>query len=113
MLQIDLQNDKSEIISNMPAASDTVNLTCDYENSSIKEMISFIHANYTQKISLADISKSGKVCRSKCCILFKEYLHRTPLDYLTVHRLRKATELLTNTTDSIGKIAAQVGFNGT
>jgi AraC-like DNA-binding protein len=102
----------SVIYANMPTADVDVTPNREHNESSLKEMIAFIHMNYAHKLTLADISSAGKVCRSKCCNLFKEYLHQTPTDYLTVHRLRKAVVLLANKSEPMSEVAANAGFTG-
>ena len=100
------------IYSNMPPASEAMPLNYEYNVASLKEMIDFIHTNYNEKLTIADISAAGRVCRSKCCGLFKEFLHQTPLDYLTAHRLRKAVNLLADKAIPLSEVYGNVGFNG-
>ena len=99
------------LYNNMPQKNDSDD-SCDYNIIILKKMISFIHSHYTQKISLSDICSAGSVCRSKCGILFKRYLHKTPIDYLTEHRLRKAAALLTDTSEPLNEVAVCAGFTG-
>lgn len=97
---------------NMPSANTEAQAYCDYSLSAFKEMAAFIHTHYTEKISLADIAAAGKVCRSKCCALFKKYLQQSPINYLTVHRLRRAAELLADASVNMAEIADISGFAG-
>ncbi len=78
----------------------------------IKNMLGFIQQNYTDKISLADISSAGLIGESKCCKLFKRYIGETPNTYLNQYRLNKSVELLKNTDMSITEIALSVGYTG-
>ncbi|HHX56801.1 MAG TPA: AraC family transcriptional regulator [Clostridiales bacterium] len=96
---------------NMPSQSDAPQ-PCNYELCSLKEMLDFIHKNYAEKLTLADIAKAGKVCKSRCCEIFKQYLNQTTRNYITTYRLRKSTELLANTDMSVAEIAVSVGFIG-
>ena len=75
-------------------------------------MIGFIHRHYAEKITLDDIAAAGMMCRSKCCQLFKETLHRTVFEYLLHYRIRKSLSLLTDTDNNITEIAETCGFNG-
>jgi AraC-like DNA-binding protein len=100
------------LYNNMPQESSTRDTACDYNISTLKEMIAFIHGNYTGKVTLSDICTAGSVCRSKCGVLFKKYLHQSPMDYLTAHRLRKAAAMLSETSEPMNEIAAAVGFAG-
>jgi AraC-like DNA-binding protein len=99
------------LCNNMPseAAADTI---ADYNLGILKEMTAFIRLSSSEKISLSDISAAGRVCRSKCGVLFKDYLRCSPMDYLTAYRLRKAAKLLSDTSASMNEIAAHIGFAG-
>lgn len=77
----------------------------------IKNMVSYIHENFTQKITLNDIANAGAVGQSKCCKLFLKYTAKTPISYLTQYRLDKSIFYLTSTSNNITKISAAVGFN--
>lgn len=78
----------------------------------LKEMISFINRNYREKLSLSEIAASGNVGKTGCCQIFGKYIHKTPNEYLTELRLRKATELLKNTDRTVLEISCAVGFSG-
>lgn len=80
--------------------------------SVLKDMISFINDNYAEKISLGDIASSGKVGKTGCCSVFKRYINKTPNEYLTELRLRKAAELMKDTDMTILEICYAVGFSG-
>lgn len=78
----------------------------------LKTMISFIQMNYCEKVSLSDISKSGAVGKTECCMIFQNYTNLTPIVYLNDYRLRKSVELLTSTDMTITEICYEVGFSG-
>jgi AraC-like DNA-binding protein len=78
---------------------------------SLKKMIGFIQAHYTERITLDDIAASGMMCRSKCCRLFKQILRQTIFEYLLHYRIRKSTKLLTDTGMSITEVAGRCGFS--
>lgn len=78
---------------------------------SLKNMLLFLEKNYTLQINLSDIAASGNCCQSKCCYIFKTYLHDTPITYLTKFRLRKSLDTLLKTDLSITDIAFSAGFN--
>lgn len=80
--------------------------------SVLKNMLEFVQHNYTEKISLSEISKAGMVGESKCCKLFSKYIGQTPNTYLTNYRLQKSIELLKNTDMTITEIALNNGFGG-
>lgn len=80
--------------------------------SVLKDMLSFIQKNYSERITLDDISKSGNVSKSTCLVIFKQYLRDTPTNYLIGYRLNKAANLLRNTDLAVSEIALEVGFQG-
>lgn len=76
-----------------------------------KDMVSFIYQNYAEKLALADIAAAGNVSRSKCCIIFKQYLQQSPIDFLNHYRLEVSCSLLKTTALTITEIATACGFN--
>ena len=80
--------------------------------SSLKNMITYIHSYYQEKITLADICKAGNVGKTSCTAIFKEYMDCTPIGFLTEFRLQKAVELLRETDMSMTEIAYETGFSG-
>lgn len=76
-----------------------------------KRMVQFIYENYQRKLTLAEIAAAGNVCRSKCCALFRRYLHQSPVEFLNRHRIAEAEKLLRVDPASITSIALQCGFN--
>lgn len=82
----------------------------DKDKLSQKEMMRFIYGNYTRKISLNDIASAGGVSRTKCCQIFKKYLHHSPIEFLNIYRLQSSMSMLSETTDSITEIAYACGF---
>lgn len=84
----------------------------DSDLLAVKEMVGFIQKNYSGKITLAQIAAAGMAGQSKCCQLFRKYLHQTPVDYLTEYRLYKGMELLRGTDRTVSQIAGEVGFGG-
>lgn len=81
-------------------------------SSHLKEMIGYIQKHYPEKISLHNIASAGLMCRSKCCRLFKQTLHQTPVEYLLHYRIQKSLALLTENDLTITAIAAACGFSG-
>ncbi|AEF85972.1 transcriptional regulator, AraC family [Treponema primitia ZAS-2] len=79
----------------------------------LKRMISFINEHYSEKVGLDDIAAAGRVCRSKCCLLFKQTLHQTVFEYLLNLRVRRSLNLLSNENVSITEVALISGFSKT
>jgi AraC-like DNA-binding protein len=82
------------------------------EDATVKRMLSFIQKNYAEKISLDDIAKAGRVCRSKCSLLFRRLLRQSVFDYLLNFRVRQSLSLLSNDAMSITDVAVASGFSG-
>lgn len=78
--------------------------------SELHAMIGFIQKHYTEKLSLADISAAGQVCRSKCFDLFKEFVGKTPFDYLSEYRISKSLDLLKGGDMNVTQVALNCGF---
>ena len=52
-------------------------------------MTGFIHQHFPERITLADIAAAGTMSRRQCCIVFREYVNRTPNEYLTDYRIEQ------------------------
>lgn len=76
----------------------------------IKTLQAFIHKNYMEKITLADIARAARISRSECCRVFKRVQHVTPMAYLMHYRIAQSIKMLTCTDLNISEIAQQVGF---
>lgn len=84
----------------------------NYRLSVLKNMISYININYKEKLTLKSIANSGSVGKTACCCIFKKYINKTPIEYLTEFRLRKGVELLCRTDMTVLEICYSVGFSG-
>ena len=78
----------------------------------IRRMTGYIQNHYQETVRLEDIAAAGAVCRSKCCQLFRDKLHTTPMNYVIRYRLEKACDLIRNG-HSITEAAFSAGFQGT
>ena len=58
-----------------------------------------------------EIAAAGKVCRNKCCQIFRRYLCQSPIDFLNHYRLEVSCHLLNTTKMSIAEICTACGFN--
>lgn len=73
-------------------------------------MTGFIQQQYQQKISLNEIAMAGLVSRSACCQIFKKFLGKSPVEYLTEYRISKSVELILGGKNSMTDIAMLCGF---
>lgn len=78
--------------------------------SCIAAIFSYIHENYSNELTINEISKAVGISRSTCFKYFKEYTYQTPMEYLTEYRLHKAERLTLESTMSLTEISSQCGF---
>ena len=83
----------------------------DHELQAQRQMVSFIYCNYSAGILLDDIAAAGKVCRSKCCQIFKKYAGESPMDFVNEYRLEVSCQMLLATDLNITEICIACGFN--
>ena len=76
-----------------------------------KKMVTFIASGYREDLTLDDIAASAAVSRSTCCRIFRDFVGRTPGQFLTDYRLRAAREQLARTDQPVTQIAGDCGFN--
>ncbi|GAE08768.1 transcriptional regulator, AraC family [Paenibacillus sp. JCM 10914] len=74
-------------------------------------MLSFIHLNYSFPVTLQEIADAAHLSISECTRCFKKTVHMTPYEYLIKYRIKKSSELLISTDDTVTEIAGSVGFN--
>ncbi|WP_243386167.1 AraC family transcriptional regulator [Bacillus kexueae] len=79
----------------------------------MRQMLSFIHLHYAEKITLEDIARAGQLSRSECCRYFKRILKTTPLNYVIDYRIQQSLALLQQEESNVTEVAYQVGFNST
>ena len=75
-----------------------------------RKMVQYIYKNFSDRITLDEISNAGGVSRSKCCRVFKQYLQQSPVDFLNLYRLEVSCRLLRDTKESISVVAQLCGF---
>lgn len=76
----------------------------------LKQALSFIHAHYTDSLTLKEIADSCTVSKSECCHLFQRTLNQSPFSYLLSYRIQKSLPLLMEQTRTITEISEQLGF---
>lgn len=80
------------------------------DNARIKEMLTYIQANYGEELTVEDIAFAGAVSVSECIRCFRATINMTPIAYLKSYRLQQAALKLQLTTDKISAIAESCGF---
>jgi len=77
----------------------------------LKSALEYIDSHYQQNITLEDLSRISGMSPKYFCRLFREVIHRTPIDYLNAFRIDKACTLLETNEYPITEVAFQCGFN--
>lgn len=86
--------------------------TSDYERlNSLKNVLSYISANYNNSISLDTLAKIAGMNPKYFCRYFRSMTERTPIDYLNYYRIECACEMLSTKDISIKEVAISCGFN--
>lgn len=76
----------------------------------VKQAIACLHRNYARPISRREVAESVGVSEDYLSRVFSRELNISPWDYLNRYRILQSRHLLSNTTETIGSIARQVGF---
>lgn len=90
--------------------SKQINPVSPVYTKTFQSMLSFIQEHYMEKISLDEIAKAGNIGKTLCAKLFKQYVAKTPGDYLISFRIMKSMEMLSGTDMSVTEIAYSTGF---
>ena len=80
------------------------------EQSPVDLVLEYIHTNYSDKITLEDLTKCAHLNRVSLNKMFQERCGSTAMGYLMSHRLKVAGNLLTHTDMSLNEIARATGF---
>ncbi len=82
------------------------------ETELIRKVLSFIHDNYTKKISLSDIAKSLGYTETHISKTFHKYLNLSIPSYINSLRLKRVESILKeNSTATITKVIFDAGFS--
>jgi len=76
----------------------------------VKQAIAYLHQNYTRSVSRWEIADAVGVSEDYLSRVFNRELNISPWDYLNRYRVLQSKNLLSQTTDTVGVIARQVGF---
>lgn len=83
---------------------------CNKQWQYVREAIDFIEKNYTEPITVEEVSKYVGINRKYLTKLFNELVSDSPKSYLMNYRMEKACDLLKETTLSIKEISHSVGY---
>lgn len=77
----------------------------------VKRAIEYIAMNYSMPINVYEIASYIGVDRSYLFTLFKDFLNKSPSEYLIEYRIDVACRLMENKDLSIGEVSRSVGYN--
>ncbi|ANU55568.1 helix-turn-helix transcriptional regulator [Acutalibacter muris] len=76
----------------------------------LREILTFLHEHYADKITLEDIAAHVGLCKSECCRFFKRQMGTPLFDYLLDYRVGKSLINLKEGS-SVSEAAEAAGFN--
>ncbi|WP_211746216.1 helix-turn-helix domain-containing protein [Paenibacillus sp. Marseille-Q4541] len=76
----------------------------------VQEILSYIHLNFTQDISIHSLSERFSLSPNYLCHLFKKEVGDSFSEYISRQRIQYACKLLIETNQHINQISEQVGF---
>ena len=76
----------------------------------IKEALGFIDGNYQRDISIEEIADASGLNRSYFGRIFKQFMGKSPQQFLISYRMNKAAELLKNSRISVAEVGNSVGY---
>lgn len=78
----------------------------------IRKMLAFVHKNFADDISLADIAGAADISERECLRCFQKTIQFSPIQYLLKYRIMQGAEMLHgNPADSVSEIGALCGFD--
>lgn len=86
------------------------NTVSKYRHQLIPDCIEYLRNNYSQKITIEELSNNFFLSKSYLSSLFKKATGSGVVEYLQHIRIEKACELLTQTNLSITEISTMVGY---
>lgn len=78
---------------------------------SLKTVLSYISANYQNKLYIGELAELINMNEQYFCRFFKRAIGKTPIEYINDYRLSKVIQLLETTEKPILEICLDCGFN--
>lgn len=76
----------------------------------MKQMLQYIHAHYSEAITITQIASSASISDSEALRCFHNIINTTPIQYVRQYRLQCARRLLASSPEKIVLIAEKCGF---
>lgn len=91
---------------------DKKDVPLNQDNLRVRKMLSYIHKNFSDILSLEDIARTADISERECLRCFKKTIQISPVQYLLKYRIMQGAKLLlSEPTDSIADIASACGFD--
>lgn len=94
-----------------PAKASLTDQIPQVENKSVERMLAYIHQNFRQDVTIADLAALCAINPNYVSQLFKQEMNESFSSYLRNLRVQAATELLINTNYSVNTISKMVGYS--
>lgn len=91
----------------MPPASEWEGET---DSLRLKQMLTWIHANYDRRFSLEELAASAHISSKECERCFRRRIKMLPFDYVMDYRLEQARQLLQGGNLPVTEIGMRCGF---
>lgn len=76
----------------------------------MKQMLSWIDEHYSHPITVSQLADAAGICVRECQRYFSDFLHDTPMQYLTRRRITAAADLLASTDLPVTEVGMCCGF---
>ncbi len=83
---------------------------CSRSSDSIKQMMSYIHEHYSEKISIPELAADAYLSERECFRVFRSCLHMTPAEYIKSYRLQMACRMLARGNEPITAVGQACGL---
>lgn len=88
------------------------NAAPNLDNIRMKKMLSFIHAHFTEPITLEEIAKEAAIGERECLRCFQRAIRFSPVQYLINYRILQGGKMLqSEPSKSISEISTLCGFD--
>ena len=77
----------------------------------LKAMLDYIHAHYSEHITLPDIAAAANISERECCRCFEKTIGMAPVAYVVNYRICAAAVMLEETDLPVTTVAERAGFN--
>lgn len=81
------------------------------DTTRLKAMLDYIHANYSQPLSLPEIAQAANIGERECLRCFRRTIDLSPKQYLQQYRIAEAAVFLRESDFTVAEVASRCGFD--